>query len=264
MKQIKTVSLVVIAFCIMFIYCACTLTDTGEITPTGVPTPTPAPNGALTPTPTMTPDNTTPGETTPGIVTPGDVTPEGATPTPVALEQSKALMSLLPISQGYEWKYSGFAESGHQMELKEIIKSNSATIYKIDGIVDDASGKNKNTRFSMTYTVKDNSLLQEKSAPRTMLESKFNKIELIVTPLESGTTWIQEQTDMSGNIVRLKSEITNVKSENNTKLYYVKYSDENSDYFEKRIIKEGVGVISFEKLYKTNETSTEIGYMLYE
>lgn len=48
------------------------------------------------------------------------------------------------------------------------------------------------------------------------------------------------------------------------KTYTVLYQDKDSDFYEKRLLREGTGVISFEKLWTSNEQSFEIGYALLQ
>ncbi|MDW7662183.1 MAG: GerMN domain-containing protein [Bacillota bacterium] len=97
-----------------------------------------------------------------------------------------------------------------------------------------------------------------------MLDSKFDRLTLIKTPLVAGTTWIQDVIDKDGNSSRINAIIKKVEIVDDNKTQYtIRYDDVNSAYFEERIIREGVGVVSVEKLLELSDTSFPAGYTLY-
>ncbi|NLK00663.1 MAG: hypothetical protein GX318_05430 [Clostridia bacterium] len=67
-----------------------------------------------------------------------------------------------------------------------------------------------------------------------------------------------------GEKLDLDCEITDIREDDDSKVYMVQYEDKDSDYFEKREIREGTGVISFEKLWKSGDEKAVVGYSLYE
>src|SRR5699024_4706144 len=89
-------------------------------------------------------------------------------------------------------------------------------------------------------------------------DNNFEEIELIQMPLEEGTEWTQTQTNTEGEEVTLESSIEAVKEDGEQKIYTVTYEDTNSDYYQKRGIKEGVGVLSFEHLYIFEDDDDEV------
>ncbi len=171
---------------------------------------------------------------------------------------------LLPARPDYQWSYHGFAEYGHRMVLQNISKQDDAIAYHIKGEVDDMSGgeAKQDLSFSVTYTVKPGVLIQNKMG-RAMMDTSFKDLELIRTPLRKGNSWLQETTNEDGTTVTLKTTITDVKEENGQKIYTVVYKDTQSEYYEKREIKEGVGVLSYEKLYMDPNGNFTIGYYIY-
>lgn len=178
----------------------------------------------------------------------------------------KRLTGLFPYKENYHWTYDGSVEYGHNMTLKTIEKNKDSVIYKIEGKVDDMSdGESKNDfSFEAEYIINSNTVIQKKKG--NMLMDTFDEMELIRTPLEKETKWTQKVKDKDGNIIELESSIDDVKSEQDKKIYVVTYKDKNSDYYERREIKEGVGVISFEKLYVDPEDKKQnftMGYGLY-
>lgn len=171
---------------------------------------------------------------------------------------------LLPARPDYQWSYHGFAEYGHRMVLQEISKQGDSITYHVKGEVDDMSGgeAKRDFSFSITYTVKPGVLIQNKTG-EAMMDTPFKDLELIRTPLQKGNTWIQETAKEDGTKVTLETTITDVREENGQKIYTVVYKDTRSEYYEKREIKEGVGVLSYEKLYMDPNGNFTIGYYIY-
>lgn len=175
------------------------------------------------------------------------------------------LQNLLPDKEGFHWVYNGFAEYGHTMDLKKIEKKDSEIQYTIEGEVADLSdGESPRDFFlDVEYVIKDGVLTQKKKE-ELMLDSISDEIQLVKTPLEQGSRWIQTTVDRDGNELKLDSQITEITEENGIKEYTVIYEDQNSDYFERRKIREGTGVVSFEKMLKNEGESFVAGYTLNE
>ena len=171
---------------------------------------------------------------------------------------------LLPPRTDYKWTYHGFAEYGHEMVLESINKKGSETISVVKGSVFDMSGgeSNRDLSFTITYTAKPGVLLQNTTGT-ALMDTAFRNLELIRTPLKKGTSWTQKTKDAAGKEITLKSTITDVREENGQKIYTVLYKDTASDYYEKREIKERVGVLSYEKLYMDKEGNFTMGYYIY-
>lgn len=171
---------------------------------------------------------------------------------------------LLPQYNNYNWTYTGSVEYGHDMSLESIVSNDTTTNYNISGIVHDMSGGEADTDFSLDleYILESDVLIQEKEE-EAMLDSKYDSIELIRTPLEEGTTWEQSVENPNGDLTTLESSITEVETQDDGLVFTVRYEDTNSDYYEEREIKEGIGVISFVKLMFNNGDSYPMGYSLY-
>ncbi len=181
------------------------------------------------------------------------------------IEANKQLEALLPEDEGYTWIYNGFAEYGHQMSLESIEKTEQKIEYHIYGKVDDLSdGESKlKPDINLNYIIKAGILTQTKQE-EAMLDSDYDSIQLIKTPLEKGTKWEQDVKDQDGNHISLDCEITDIQEKDGQKVYTIVYGDTNSDYYEKRKITEGTGVVYFEKLWITEDLKMPIGYTLYE
>lgn len=179
--------------------------------------------------------------------------------------QKEALSQLLPSVPGYQWIYNGFAEYDHTMTLNAITDETDRRTYQISGMVGDPSGGESTADRSITlkYLIEKTSLIQEKQE-QVMMDSKFNRLTLIKTPLEEGNYWIDRVTDKSGKTMELSAQI--MKTEilpSGAKQYTVRYDDNSSAYYEERVIREGIGVVSFEKLFEIGEEPFSAGYYLY-
>ncbi|KAB2952915.1 LysM peptidoglycan-binding domain-containing protein [Heliorestis acidaminivorans] len=176
------------------------------------------------------------------------------------------LADLLPNQVGFTWYYSGFAEYGHVMTLQAIEREENQYIYRVTGEVDDPSGGEvvgRDFSLSLQYVINGESLLQIKRE-EAMLDSPFDRLELIRLPLQQGNRWRQEVTDRLGQTFILDSIIEDVREDRGARVYTVRYNQIGSDYYELREIKEGIGVLSFEKLLTLGDQQFPVGYFLYE
>lgn len=179
--------------------------------------------------------------------------------------QLEPLAKLLPSSIGSTWLYDGFAEYSHEMAIMNIINEEDNRLYMIKGKVGDPSdgesGINRN--IDLKYTIIDNKLIQDK-VENAMMDSKFDHLTLIETPLVAGTQWTEQVLDKNNKKVTLNSLIQKVEINNDGKKQYtVNYKDIDSDYYEIRVIEEGKGVIQFEKLMELEDTSFPVSYFLF-
>lgn len=178
----------------------------------------------------------------------------------------QALSKLLPTSKGFKWNYNGFAEYSHTMKVDNIVNGNEKRDYIISGKVGDPSdGESTLDRnLSIKYSIIDNMLVQEKTEV-AMLDSKFDKITLIQTPLVAGTFWEEEVIDKENIKTTINAYIQKVEVNNKGKKEYtIRYDDINSKYYEIRTIQEGLGVVSFEKLLELEDSSFPVSYFIYQ
>jgi hypothetical protein len=179
--------------------------------------------------------------------------------------QIDALSKLLPDAEGYKWKYEGFAEYGHTAQLDNIIDEATQRIYRVSGTVDDMSDgeSNKDFNLELNYTIKGNSLIQSK-VEEVMMDSKFDKLTIIQTPLVVGTYWTENTKDEDGVTQTVSGQIMKVElNVDGDTEYTVKHKQLGSDYYEQRLIRENVGVVSFEKLFELGNEPFSAGYFLY-
>lgn len=174
------------------------------------------------------------------------------------------LQALLPTKQGLTWRYFGFAEYDHVMTLDSITQISGGTRYDITGEVGDPSGgeATRDLNLAITYTIKNGVWLQEKQE-EAMMDSEFDKLEILRGPVKQGATWTQKQKDKNGTDKTLECTIQEVKTVDGVRTVVVKYKDQASDYYELRGIKQGVGITMFEKLWMSSEGNFEIGYSLF-
>lgn len=174
------------------------------------------------------------------------------------------LKGLLPNEQGFTWRYFGFAEYDHYMTIDAIEQISGGTRYVISGEVGDPSDGEAVRDFDLkiTYTIKNGVWLQEKQE-EAMMDSEFDKLEILRGPVTQGATWTQKQTDKSGKQRTLVCTIEEVKTVEGARTVVVKYQDQDSEYYELRGIKQGVGITMFEKLWISPDGNFEIGYSLF-
>ncbi len=178
-------------------------------------------------------------------------------------QENASLQALLPDREGYRWVYWGFAEYGHSMTLtKAPIEEKGRTVYEITGMVDDPSGGEAPgpLDFSLVYAIEKGKLVRTLSAGSKVLDNRYPSLELLRAPLEQGATWKQAVTDRDGKQSNLTTTIVEIAEEDSAILYRVRYVDDANNYWEERVIKSGVGVISVELPYD----DATIGYQLYD
>jgi hypothetical protein len=171
--------------------------------------------------------------------------------------------ALLPNKINYIWKYEGFAEYGHRMRLNKIEKTSDKIRYLIDGTVDDMSGgaSKRNFKIKLNYVISNGTLTQNKTE-EVMMDSIFNSFDLVRLPLKKGSKWTQAAVDKTGKTHIMESTITTINKEKGKNVYTIFYKDRNSNYYEKRKIKDGAGVIYFEKLYVNGKEAFPVSYSI--
>ena len=175
-----------------------------------------------------------------------------------------ALRNLLPQFDLFQWSYLGFVDYGHDMAVNSIVVTEETIEYHILGNVHDLSEGEADADFSLavSYILTSDSLIQVKDE-ETMMDSAYDRIELVRMPLEAGNQWTQEVENEDG-ATTLESEIISVENGNST-VYTIRYEDVNSEYYEQREIEESIGVIAFEKLMFTDDGETyTVHYSLFD
>jgi hypothetical protein len=178
-------------------------------------------------------------------------------------QENQQLANMLPDEEGYEWIYNGFAEYGHTITLDSITGDDEYKEYLITGTVHDASGGEAQGDYSieMKYEIEKGELRQYIDAERTM-DPSYQGIILLKSPLTIENSW--EQTLMlNGEETTFNCHIAEERDTQEGIEYIVMYEDMNSDYYEIRKFKEGKGLVSFEKLYQTEESDFPISYHLF-
>ncbi len=173
------------------------------------------------------------------------------------------ISEMLPPFEGFQWRVFGIAGYGHAMEVQSIAIEDDHRVYRIDGEVDDLSDGEAEAdfAFSITYTVEADTLVQETEG-ETLLESKFDRLELLRTPLVEGNTWQQVATGDAGEIA-LECTIESVDGMRGERVYTVLYEDSDGDYYERRELQERLGVIHFARLMRGDQEDYEASYRIH-
>ncbi|MCR3920987.1 MAG: GerMN domain-containing protein [Firmicutes bacterium] len=190
---------------------------------------------------------------------PGNQDPD-PTPEPTIAQE---LVALLPEA-GYEWIYNGFAEYGHEMRLDSIDEEAGKKIYHVTGEVFDPSGGEAQRDFALTirYEIDEDSLVQIKDE-EAMLDSIFDRLTLIKMPLSVGTSWEEQVTDQEGAQKTIIGTITEIAQAEGQATYRVRYEDQGSDYWEERLLRQGAGVQTFERLLDVGGEPFPAGYFRF-
>jgi hypothetical protein len=178
--------------------------------------------------------------------------------------QNDSLKALLPNEVGYVWMYEGFAEYFQVMEIEAIENEGNGYRYRIRGSVVDMSDGESNLdfRFTVEYVIQEGALVQHKQE-EVMMDSIFDEIELVRFPLEKGATWQQTQTDRDGNQRTMTCTIEDATTVAGSNVYIITYQDEDSEYYEKRELRSGIGVYRVETLWLTDDGNFPLEYNLY-
>ncbi|SCZ78209.1 GerMN domain-containing protein [Acidaminobacter hydrogenoformans] len=178
--------------------------------------------------------------------------------------EGEALAALLPSETGYTWIYSGFAEYGHTMTLDRIEAAANRRTYVVSGEIEDSSGGEAtfDRSLQLSYVLQGNAMVQVLAAPR-MLDSRFDRLTLTETPLVAGTTWTETLTDRTGRWTKLDAIIEKVEVVDGKKQYTIRHQEVGTSYYELRVIREGAGVIAFEKLLQLTDEAFPVSYSLY-
>lgn len=176
---------------------------------------------------------------------------------------NQELLKLLP-TEGFQWAYIGPSEYYHEMTLDTIISDASEATYHVTGEVEDVSEGEvtKNYDIDLYYQVNSNSIVQIKTA-EMMLDSEYDQITLIKTPLELETSWTEEVKDNNGKKQTIEAEIIEITENDEGTIYKVIYKNKRTGYSESRKIMEGLGVIAFTKAVEIAGDKHQYGYGLY-
>lgn len=181
----------------------------------------------------------------------------------VSDELNQDLLKLLP-NEGFQWAYIGPAEYYHEMRLETITADAAQAIYKVTGEVEDVSNGegNKNYTIELYYEIGPDSIVQKKTA-ETMLDSEYDTLTLIKTPLEVNNKWTESVTDQNGKKQTIEGSIIEISETDEGNIYKVVYKNSKTGYVESRKILEGIGVIAFTKAVEIDGEQYQYGYGLY-
>lgn len=175
---------------------------------------------------------------------------------------SDELKKLLPSFKGFEWVYYGTDEYSHSMKIGSITQNDDDITYSLKGSVTDLSGgSGQDLSLEISYVLNSSRLFQLKRET-SMMDSRFDTVELIREPLSSGNSWEQDVVSDDGSKTTLACSIESVRKIGGRNEYSVIYKDKNSSYYEKRKIREGFGVTAFER--PDDAGSSSVGYAISE
>jgi hypothetical protein len=192
----------------------------------------------------------------------GGDAPQIGAPADSTWQADLSLQSLLPSEAGYTWHYFGFAEYGFSMQLEQVYTDDASILYAVSGMVEDMSDGESSMDFGidLDYVVSDSALSVIQTSEVSM-DNDFSEMVLVRLPITAGNTWTQTVTNRDGEDIELISEIEEVEQGPPMRVT-VRYRDAAGPYYQLRVFEEGVGVVSFEKLFMNPDGDFEIGYSI--
>jgi hypothetical protein len=115
--------------------------------------------------------------------------------------------------------------------------------------------------IELHYTVSDSALSVVQTSQVSM-DNDFSEMVLLRLPLTVGNTWTQTVTNRDGEDIELISEIEEVEQGPPMRVT-VRYRDAAGPFYQLRVFEEGVGVVTFEKLFMSQDDAFEIGYSIF-
>lgn len=175
----------------------------------------------------------------------------------------KSLSELFPQEEGWQWEYTGSANYAHHMHLDKVYEAGSQKVLTLSGEVNNVSSGTTHSDYSLevTYAIEGDRVVQTKLSD-ALMDSEYDKVTLIMSPLALGTSWKETVIDSQGKTVAIQSEIIDVEDHPDGKIYKVVYKEMKSDYSEVRKIQVKQGVIDFVKTMKYADQSLELTYRL--
>lgn len=192
----------------------------------------------------------------------GGQTPQTGAPADSAWQADLSLQRLLPSEEGFTWHYFGFAEYVFSMRLDRVLFDDACIVYSVSGMVEDMSDGESGLDFAirLDYTVSDSTLSVVQTS-ETSMDNDFSEMVLLRLPLAAGNTWTQTVTNREGQDIELFCGIEDVE-EGPPMRVTVRYTDAAGPFYQLRVFEEGVGVVTFEKLFMSPDGDFEIGYSI--
>lgn len=180
-----------------------------------------------------------------------------------AWQADTSLRSFLPSEAGYTWRYFGFAEYVFSMQLEQVFTDDASIVYAVSGMVEDMSDGESGLDFGIDlYYVVSDSALSAVQTSEVSMDNDFPEMVLLRLPLTVGNTWTQTVANRDGEVVELVCEIEEVEQGPPMRVT-VRYSDTAGPFYQLRVFEEGVGVVTFEKLFMSQDDAFEIGYSIF-
>ncbi|MGE5530073.1 MAG: hypothetical protein ACM3X6_13165 [Patescibacteria group bacterium] len=196
----------------------------------------------------------------------------GSLPSPVrARRVSPEILAFFPQEQGTRWRYTGFAEYAHDMELRSISRGRRTVVHHIRGQVEDVSGgestKNSRFRLDLVFTAKE--VTERILEADTPFPHRLDGLILLRLPLKPKTTW-RQRVRAKGRSVTATAEILGLEMDgkgSRPQAVTVRYRAPMAGmpggvYEEIRVFRRGTGVATFQNTFGANEGEI-FNYTLY-
>lgn len=178
-------------------------------------------------------------------------------------EYSKELTKMFPLNEKKDLNYSGTFEYGETLRLFNISSDKKEMKIHIKGevtkIADEGEGlPSSQYQFEKIYTVKEDSVIEEQKSGKAKIAA-IEKSTILKAPLDKGRTWREKlifmgkEYDGETKILNSYIDKDNKKVvETDTTIKGVE-TYPNKIYKEKKVFKEGLGLIEFSNTVLLNE-----------
>ena len=155
--------------------------------------------------------------------------------------------------------YNGNGDYYQETYINNIIRKEDKIILDVNGEV---KAKNfdelfDDHLFNYKYILDKYGVIQQSYNNNLVLDSKYTKLYILKFPLVEGNFWKETTMDSDGKRYKLKSSIESIKNEDGKTVITVYYDELGSDYYEKRVIKEELGIVEYTKNTKLD---ISVGY----
>ncbi|MGE5551973.1 MAG: hypothetical protein ACM3ZC_15790 [Bacteroidota bacterium] len=179
-----------------------------------------------------------------------------ARPNKVARPRVSAqLLAVFPQRVGTVWRYDGYAEYGHEMQLRAVRRSAGKVVHEITGAVADVSSgeSTRDFRFALQYVFHPDEVRERILRADTPFPHRLGDLVLLRLPLKQGSSW-RQTVRAGGRAKSVQAVILAAGERDGAREYTVRYRTPMAGkpggvYEEIRVFRAGVGVVWFENTF---------------
>lgn len=159
------------------------------------------------------------------------------------------------------WSYSNGETYKKLMVTEQVFESDKFKHIIVKGEEDDGSIKSYRDNYAFEYTYKIEEDKLTRSLEGNVLLDGYEKVILLQLPLEEGSKWQDNWTDLKGDSYSISSKIKSVME--NGQIIVVESTDREGQFLVERTFEIGKGVTEFKIIEKYDDIEFETGYQLF-